>query len=99
MKNHGLHTMSKCVLRNTPNIPQFIHSINPNPSIIWNIFEKKSPHHMSIVHGMTLSSRYLGVSEAAIGTLVGQLQLWSCMLGIRQIMSIGLSGESKELRP
>ena len=54
---------------------------------------------MSIVHGMTLSSRYLGVSEAAIGTLVGQLQLWSCMLGIRQIMSIGLCGESKELSP
>ena len=65
MKNYGLvHTMTKCVLRNTPNTPQFIQPINPNRSIIWNIFEK-SPHQMSIV----LSSRYLGVSEVAVGTL------------------------------
>ena len=56
--------MTKCVLRNTPNTPQFIQPINPNRSIIWNIFEK-SPHQMSIV----LSSRYLGVSEVAVGTL------------------------------
>ena len=35
---------------NTPDTPQFIRSICSNQHIIWDIFEKKSPHQMSIVH-------------------------------------------------
>ena len=35
----------------TPTTPQSIQPFFPNLPIIWDIFKKTSPHHMSIVHG------------------------------------------------
>ena len=56
MKNHGLGTHNDKICAeistgNAPNTPQLIWPIHQNQPIIWDILEK-SPHHMSIVHGI-----------------------------------------------
>ena len=58
--------MTKCNAKSstgkTTNIPQFIRPICPNWPITWDIYFKKSCHHMFIVH--TLSTiKYTGATN------------------------------------
>ena len=48
---HNDKMCAESLTGNTPNTPQFIRSISPNPPIIYDIF-KRSPLHMSIVHDL-----------------------------------------------
>ena len=53
MEGHelGTHIDKVCADSSTGTTPQSIQPFFPNLPIIWDIFKKTSPHHMSIVHG------------------------------------------------
>ena len=64
-----MYALAKSSTRITP---QFIWSIYPNWSIIWNIFEK-SCHHMSIVHDFMHKGFFMNLNQ--ISQILGKKRL------------------------